>query len=426
MLIRFTAGNHRSIKEPITLSFVAVDVDRTAVRRFERLPEGLLTLAAIYGPNASGKSNVLDALSWVSAAVRNSLRTWEGFIPREPFRFAGYEDQPSTYEIDFIIDGVRHVYLLQLNEESILFEELLSYPERRPRQLFVRDGKKLHFRRGLAGTHSLRELIRPSTLILSLARQLDLPGLKEPAEYLSNIHAPFTLRSAARKASSAQQTQYPSTSSVSTIRLFLDGYRSENDDQASINTVADEMKSEVQAALALLRFADLGIDDVEVVELKEGDVADRGRLEVHLVHRSGDERVRFELGEESDGTQLWFHLTGPVLAAQRNGLPLLLDGMDGNLHPILSARLLDLFRNPDVNRKNAQLIFTTHDATLLGELNRDEVWFTEKGHDGATRLTALADFGGDRVRRSLNLERAYLQGRFGAIPQLQELPQPGN
>jgi len=117
---------------------------------------------------------------------------------------------------------------------------------------------------------------------------------------------------------------------------------------------------------------------------------------------------------------MWFNLIGPLLAALRQGYPVLLDEIDASLHPLLSARLLDLFRDPSINNKNAQLIFTTHDTTLLGELNRDEVWLTDKSEDGATLLTPLADFGSERVRKSLNLERAYLQGRFGAVPRLRE------
>lgn len=99
---------------------------------------------------------------------------------------------------------------------------------------------------------------------------------------------------------------------------------------------------------------------------------------------------------------------------------MLFDEIDASLHPKLSARLLELFQDPVTNPSNAQLIFTTHDTSLLNHLNRDEVWLTEKGKDGATTLIALAEYGGDKVRRSLNLEKAYLQGRFGAVPDLDQ------
>jgi uncharacterized protein len=140
MLIRFEAGNHRSIKSPVELSMVAVDTDRPSVRSFDRLAEGVLPLAGLYGPNASGKSNVLDALGWLAAAVRDSLRRWDDSVPREAFRFDDFAEQPSTYEVDLMVAGVRHIYSLEVDDTQILHEELVSYPEKRPRTLFSREG----------------------------------------------------------------------------------------------------------------------------------------------------------------------------------------------------------------------------------------------------------------------------------------------
>jgi hypothetical protein len=138
------------------------------------------------------------------------------------------------------------------------------------------------------------------------------------------------------------------------------------------------------------------------------------------VHRVAGQELPFELTDESAGTQTWFALIGPVLSALRGGRVLLVDEIDASLHPRLSARLLELFQDPETNPNGAQIIFTTHDTSLLNSLNRDEVWLTERDHSGATTLTALAEYGGDRVRRSLNLERAYMQGRFGAVPELDQ------
>ena len=118
---------------------------------------------------------------------------------------------------------------------------------------------------------------------------------------------------------------------------------------------------------------------------------------------------------------MWFSLIGPTLSALRNGRLLLFDEIDASLHPHLSARLLDLFQDPETNPRGAQLIFTTHDTSLLNHMNRDEVWLTEKSSNGATTLTALAEYGGDKVRRSLNLEKAYLSGRFGAVPEFDQV-----
>jgi len=417
MLIRFTAANHRSIKEPVELSFVAVDGDRSEVRHFERLNEGILTLAAIYGPNASGKSNILDAITWVAFAVRNSLRAWDDCIPREPFRFAGSSEEPSIYSVDFLVDGTRHTYTLQLTERGVEFEELVSYPEKRVRTLFTREGGGVNFRRGLQGVSGLKELLTPTTLVLTLARRFEVPDLIGAAQFLGNITTPFVRR---RRVNYIGPTRYSSWGMSSTSKLFIDAYRpSMSGEQAELFPSADA--DDLELARHLLRFADLGIEDVEIVEVNEpATTMGRPRFDLRLVHRAGNEKESFELSEESDGTQMWFRLIGPALAALTRGYPLVLDEIDASLHPLLSSQLLELFRTPQINKRNAQLIFSSHDTTLLGDLNRDEVWFTEKGEDGATRLTALAEFGSDKVRRSLNLERAYLQGRFGALPNLRD------
>jgi hypothetical protein len=210
----------------------------------------------------------------------------------------------------------------------------------------------------------------------------------------------------------------------STARLF------EEKSSPQQGTLFDEFEfgpsSPRESALALLRFADLGIDDVQLIEDDSDDsrlpaqVKQEPRRQLRLIHRVAEQELPFDLAEESAGTRTWFALIGPTLSALRNGRILLFDEIDASLHPRLSARILELFQDPETNPHGAQIVFTTHDTSLLNYLNRDEVWLTEKGENGATSLTALAEYGGDKVRRSLNLEKAYLQGRFGAVPELDQ------
>ena len=296
-----------------------------------------MTVAGVYGPNASGKSTVLEALAWLSFAVRTSLHSWYRFVPRFPHRFGDGPDRPSTFEADVVVDGVRHGYRLEVDDSAVLYESLLSYPERRRRTLFERD---------------------PSTTML----------MPQPGHCMT--------------ASGPDPT---------TRRAFVE----------------------------LLRFAEPEIDDVTILSGDDPEPSDP-RRQLRFVRHDGGEPVLFELGQESAGTQAWFTLLGPAFAALVGGQVLLFDEIDASLHPRLSARLIELFQDSQTNPYGAQLIFTTHDTSLLGALNRDEVWLTEKASGGATRLVALAEFGGDRVRRSLNLERAYLQGRFGTIPDVDQ------
>lgn len=347
---------------------------------------------------------MLDAIAWLSEAVAHSLRSWDGYVPREPFRFNGGPARPTLFEVEMMVDGVRYSYVLELDGERIRYEALYSFPERRPRRLFEREGMELSIRRGLGSLSGVRELLTPTTLALSASTRFE-SEVREFGQRLGSIGLTALSRPRRRDPSSflLDDRNVPARS---TGRLILDSLH-DPDDAASV--------------LALLRYADLGIDDVQVVEVLDERHPDRPRRSIRLVHRVDEETHAFEIFDESEGTQTWYQLIGPVLTALRDGQILLLDEIDASLHPQLSAQLLELFQNPETNPDGAQLIFTSHDTNLLNSLNRDEVWLTEKRRNASTALVALAEFGGDKVRRSLNLEKAYLQGRFGAVPELDQV-----
>jgi len=397
VLIRFEVANFRSVLEPVELSMVAVDRDRPEARPVPNLNESLLPVAAVYGPNASGKSNVLAALNWLITAVAESLRFWEETIPVEPFAFAGGPSRPSEFTVESVVSGVRFGYVVELDRERVHYEGLFHYPEKKRKRIFELEGGKLTLQRGLGSLSGTRELLTPRTLALSVARRFGEPlvsgfvrGLLDTDAFGANRRASFL---------PSRRTQH-----------WFDG--------------ADhDLREEDRAqALAMLRLADLGIHDVVVDDHEfppHPEKASRrfgARRRVRLVHRTAEERVPFDLHDESEGTRTWFGLIGPVLTALRRGSLLLFDELDASLHPTLSAELIRLFHDPATNPQGAQLIFTSHDTSLLNHLNRDEVWLTEKTGKGSTRLGALAEFAGERVRRSRNLENAYLHGRFGALP----------
>lgn len=416
MLLRFEAANYRSILEPVELSMIAVDKDRPSTRGFDLLNERVLTIAGIYGPNASGKSNVLESLAWLSTSVARSLRTWDQFVPREPFKFGPGPDMPSIHEVEMVVRDVRYAYRVEVDDSAVLFEGLYSYPERRRRVLFERDGPEIHFRRGLGALAGTRELLTPTTLALSAAMRFNDPEVAPFGRHLSEVRVLGARRRAAWRRLPGGIAGGPGLSL--TERLFDSPVPSAQ--QSLFDDIDPVPLDGRESALALLRFADLGIDDVQIVEEEDEARLGQSRRRLRLIHSAGGQEVPFEIAEESAGTQTWFALIGPALTALRRGQVLLFDEIDASLHPRLSARLLELFQDPKTNPHGAQLIFTTHDTSLLNYLNRDEVWLTEKGADGATALTALAEYGGDKVRRSLNLERAYLQGRFGAVPELDQ------
>lgn len=404
MLLRFEVSNHRSIMEPVELSMIAVDDDRPAARSFELLKERVLPVAAIYGPNASGKSNLLDAISWLSDAITSSLRGWDEEVPRDPHMSREGTTSASEFELDVIVEAVRYQYRLEADAE-VRYESLHSFPMRRRRMLFEREGSDVQFRDGYEAAGGIRELLTPTTLVLSAAMRLDRANYGRVGRALSGIQV-LGLRSS-RTRRIPHKLRYGLRHSP--FWLF-------DDPQPRLagNLAGQPHPTE------LLRLADPAIEGVEF-EVADTDDGRRSTRTIRFVRSLGDEPVALSLEQESAGTQTWFRLIGPALTALEDGGVLLYDEIDASLHPRLSAQLIGLFQDPSTNPHGAQLIFTTHDVSLLNQLNRDEVWLTEKDASGMSQLVALVEYGHERVRKSANLERAYLQGRFGAVPEIDQL-----
>jgi predicted ATPase len=413
VLIRFEIANFRSILGAAELSMVAVDRKRPEARPVLSLGESLLPVAAIYGANASGKSNVIAALTWARNAVGESLRFWDDGIPVEPFAFADGHNRPTEFTIESVIEGIRFEYVVELDSERVRYEGLFHYPEKKRRRIFEREDDALTLQRGLGNLSGTRELLTNRALALSIARRFNEPLVSHFARDLLAIQ---TLGQRPRRRAFAP--------SGSTVRWFQEPAGTEQSVLPGFEDPNDAFRADRDQALAMLQLADLGIDDVVIDEYEvpvSGADVSSGRIRqrrVRLVHRAAQERVPLDFALESEGTRTWFQLIGPVLTALRSGSVLLIDELDGSLHPALSVQLIRLFHDPTTNPLGAQLIFSSHDTSLLNYLNRDEVWLTEKTEDGATRLGALADFAGERVRKSQNLEKAYLHGRFGALPEV--------
>lgn len=427
MLIRFEASNYRSIATGVELSMVAVDREREAARHAPNLGESLLTLAAVYGPNASGKSNVVGALVWLRDAVEDSLRFWEDDIPIEPFAFGAWPGDSSEFVIEVNVDGVRFEYVVELDSHQVQYEGLFHYPEKKRRRIFERDGSEFKLQRGLGNLSGTRELLTDRTLALSVARRFEQPVVSDFAREILRIQVLGQVPRRARPstASGAVAKSRPRLFSVAETARWFDRPRN---NQPSLFSGEEESGlwhtlGGREQALALLRLADLGIQDVVIDDQQigySGSGETRIQRRLRLLHRSGEDMIPLAFSAESEGTRTWFGLIGPVLMALQNGSVVIFDELDGSLHPTLSAELLRIFRSPVTNPRGAQLIFTSHDTSLLNHLNRDEVWLTQKMSDGSTRLGALAEFAGERVRRSQNLENAYLHGRFGALPQVDQ------
>lgn len=422
MLIEFSVANFRSLRERQTFSLARAKGDELAATNTFTAKAAneyqLLRSAAIYGPNAGGKSNFLLALQAMKGIVVDSATGLQrgDKLPVTPFRLSkATREAPSEFEATFIVDGIRYQYGFAATEHRIHEEWLLAYPKGRAQRWFGRewDEKKKQYNwelgSSLTGEKQLwQRSTRENALFLSTAVQLN-------SEQLQPIYDWFkaTLR-------------------MANIRGWDPGF------SASLCE-----KKEKSRVMEFLRAADLHIEDIVVKrkpfnadEFPDGmpdyvknaladELQDKKLLDIKTVHKTSEgERVTFEFDEESDGTQKLFAFAGPWLDSLANGYVLFIDELHDNLHPRLVEFLVRLFHSNETNPKNAQLVFTTHETSILNQdvFRRDQIWFCEKDDGQASVLYPLTDFSPRKGRE--NLELAYFSGRYGALPYVRSLKRP--
>ncbi|WP_129839634.1 ATP-binding protein [Streptomyces sp. RFCAC02] len=419
MLLRFRVANHRSIRDEHELSLIGTEFNEGTARETPLTFKGrrvtALPALGVFGANASGKSNLLSAIRFMRDAVRDSFADWAktpGVVPREPFRLdPACREETTLYEVDLLLgrDPVRYTYGFELSDGRVEAEWLHAYPHGKRNVWFDReagradDGEDEFVFKG-TGFKGRRDdlvgLTRPNALFLSVAAALNDPQLSLMHRwFMDNL---WLVTPGTDIAARSEWTQ----------RLLVDAQGS-----------ADHRDRIVR----LLAVADLGLTGIDV---------DRDTGRVGFRHRAtgGGEVSMDFLTEESLGTHAWFAFLGPLLSVLDSGAVLLVDELDSSLHPTLASEVVRLFQDRESNPRGAQVIFTTHDATLLGNavldrpLDRDQVWITTKKQSGETELYALTDA---KPRKEENLERGYLRGRYGGIPRItageisRELSWPG-
>ncbi|MDF5756886.1 ATP-binding protein [Spongiactinospora sp. TRM90649] len=409
MLLSFRTANHRSLRQEQQLLLTSPYGEQDA-----RDPEWqAVTVAAVFGPNASGKSNVLDAIRYMAYVVRWSFRENEpgAGLRRNPFALD--INEPSVYVVDLSIDDVRYTYGFAVDDDAVVEEWLYSYPRKRERKIFERGPEGFTYGTTTPDSiKALEELVEPNVLLLSV-------GGRARQQMLQPVYSWFA----------AQRFRSPVNVGKGVLGSRL-GDLYELQRSLGIAELQDRIAS-------LMRAADTGIADFEITEETDEEfavrVAQRQRLgadrtpprdtKLLFRHKCGSGEFALTLRDESEGTRQMFYLAMSVLPVLQSGSVLLADELDASLHTYLSARLIHLFQDPATNPRGAQLIFASHDSALLGRvqgrnvLDRDQIWFTEKGEDGGTQLFPLTDF---KPRKEDNRERRYLTGRYGAVPDLDD------
>lgn len=418
MILEFRVENYRSFRDEQTFTLIAEDEEDShsaLVPGSEE--ERVLRSAAIYGPNASGKTNLLLALRAMQQIVVNSAtatQRGDEIEPIEPFRLSEEKrGSPTEFDLSFVADKdgekTEFQYGFRATRERVIEEWLYSFPFNRRRRYFERtydeseDESNFQFWESLEGQKKqIAKATRPNALFLSTAAQLNNESIAPVFDWFRNsIHY---------LAGREVRSHY-------TERL------------------CQENESVRQVVVELLRAADVGIEDIHVEEssvdlsempsgllnyLEESgqreDVEEDLSRAVHFQHtEESDHRKFLSLQEESRGTQQYFSLLGPVMDTVGGGRVLLVDELDSSLHPRMVEEVISLFNDPETNPNGAQLIFNLHDTAPFDSevLKRDQIWITEKFPEGNSELTALLEYG---PRKNEALEKNYREGRYGGIP----------
>lgn len=401
-LLQFSVGNFRSIYGKKTISFQPSsikDEPRSNVVVKDRVK--YVRTSAVYGANSSGKSNLMLAMLNMGDMVFESIRLNDGDeLQHEPFALAQKsEDEPTHYEVVFLVDDRRYRYGFEFVAERITSEWLFrsSSVSSREKPLFVRnvDGIGIdedEFAEGIG----LEGKTNDNRLFVSLVAQLG--GEDTISKEVMRFFRGFNVISGLNDSGYRNITK----------KMFLDGV------------------DETEKLTTLFKDLQLGFDDV--VFRNEQDVNNREVTTIYTKHKvySRNGKVKgnrfFHLENmESAGTQKLFMLAGPIVDTLTLGKILVVDELDAKMHPLISQYLVGLFNNPEKNRNNAQLIFTTHDTHLLSSsiLRRDQIWFTEKNEKEETDIYSMMDIllpDGAKPRSDSNLEKNYILGRYGAIP----------
>ena len=413
MLIYFKVGNYKSIKDPIVVNFMATAIAEHNESNVHRIAkDNLLKTILLYGPNASGKSKVIDAIGFFrnfilgSAGDAHSIRT----INVEPFLLNDRTRlEPSSFEAEFIISNKRYRYGFETTAEAIKKEWLLEVKATTEQEIFLRIGQQFEINsKKFVHAQGLEVRTRSNALFLSVSDQWNVPLAHDIINWFDSIYTIDGLKEKAFK--------------VNTTKMLK---------SSQYNSYINE----------LIQTADLGINALEVVDLpsvfdnfrelsssydfeQQTDAKHLNRINaLHEVQNDQGNFVdmeRFSMEDmESQGTQKFYNLTGVLLEAILEGRLVIIDEFDARLHTLLSRSIIQLFNNARI-KSSGQLLAACHDTALLDRdlLRRDQICFLEKNQSGATTLTNLAEY---KVRKESPYSKNYLEGKYGAIPFIKNL-----
>lgn len=396
MLVNFTFKNFRSFRDEMTLSMEAASIQELSGSVVKSCGEDLLPVAVIYGANSSGKSNVLKALKAMRDVLLNSVKlNPKDRLESDPFSLdLTSAAEPTSFEIQFTLNGTKYRYGFEHTSESIIAEWLYEKrPGEREFELFLRSSDEFK--------------ISKSRFAEGIGKQDATPGNRLFVSLVAQLNG---------KVSQAILDWFSSVEYMS--GMDGKGYAGE-----TLRTIFYQQAGN-EEIMNLLFQTHLGFDGIQV-NMNIGDEDSVESKTIHKIYGADGNIVgtkEFPTDKmESEGTKKMIEIAGPIVDAIRLGRILIVDELDAKLHPFLTRKIIGLFMDKEFNKNGAQLIFATHDTNLLNiqYLRRDQIWFTEKDKSDSTELYSLVEFrdeSGNKVRNDRNIEKDYINGRYGAIP----------
>ena len=442
MLIEFSVANYRSFRDEVTFSMVASPLkaqDGELDKRNLFAAPGdinLLTSAAIYGANASGKSNLIAAIDFVRRFIVTSSNFTDETrgIDVEPFRLSTEtEAEPSSFEIVFIAGKRHYRYGFEVTKEQVEAEWLYVTPRVRESMLFERTGDRIDLGGKFKSEgRDLAERTRPDALFLTVAAQFNGPIAQQILGWFrsleittglfpySEIMRMYTERQFDREENAADIIALISQLDLGIEDILIE--KKQMDNFPRLPPIPDDAPEQLpdlfkamEGVINVLGEINESRDTVPgVVRTLHGKVSGKG----HPVAKE-----LFDLDKhESEGTKKLFALSGFLVDALEHGKVFIIDELDARLHPLLTQQIVRLFNDKERNPNRAQMVFTIQDTNLLDHhlLRRDQIWFTEKDRQQASHLYSLVEF---KIPNDAPFEKDYIQGRYGAIPFLGNIRQ---
>jgi len=416
MLLDFSVENYRSFRDRQTFTMIPDNGKNEIFSNSKKISNKytVLTTAVIYGANASGKSNLIRAIHTMHKLILNysDRSPDERFKEYDPFVFNSRTSQaPVFFGITFLIKRIRYSYEFSLLAHKVLEEKLSFYPEGRESRLFKRIGQEYDFGDYLKGQKVIvSKLTNENQLFLAKAALNNIPQLREIFSFFSrSLNTLSAFEFSRRKNIFSREKERDYTNEIASTLLKA----------GRDHPFTKQFK-------ALLNSFDTGIEDIEIegnpeemLPFDEHEITVKHSLYNDSQVKTGSVDRAFK--EESTGTQKLFAMGGLILQGLMNGQTVIIDEFEQSLHPLISSYLLQLFRDPKINTKGAQLIVATHDTNLLSQtdLRRDQIWIVEKDKTGASELFSLADMSG--IPKGAPYEKWYLSGRLGGIPSIKSL-----